>query len=131
MGRLLRRHIQLKQHPVRVAIGEPLLALLLEVSLEGAYSLGVVSLEAINDLDDLLGPLLGVFDGAHGGRVLGYGEEGGGEVGWEGLAVDEVGRYTVFFEMRGREGEVVGGFKVRRWSFEVSDPRTKMPHQNR
>lgn len=69
-------HVQLQQHPVGVAVGKPLLALLSEVALKGAHGLWVVSLEAVDDLDDLLGPLLGVFDVAHGGRNDRYGRGG-------------------------------------------------------
>lgn len=60
--------VQLQQHPVRVAVAKPLLALLLEVVLEGADSLWVVPLQTIDDLVDVLRPLLGVLGVAHGGQ---------------------------------------------------------------
>lgn len=60
---------QLQERPVGVAITEFLLALLLKVGLEDLGCLGVVPLEPVNDVPDLLGSLLGVFAvGAHGGR---------------------------------------------------------------
>lgn len=52
---------QLQQRPVRVAVAVLLLALLSQVRLQRPDGLGVVPLEAIDDADDVLGPLGGVF----------------------------------------------------------------------
>lgn len=54
-------YVQLQQDPVRVAINKTLLALLLQVCLEGADGLGVVSFQAIYYLDDLGRPFLWIF----------------------------------------------------------------------
>src|SRR5688572_28018519 len=55
------RNSQLQQRPVRVAVAVLLLALLRQVRLQRPDGLGVVPLEAIDDADDVVGPLRGVF----------------------------------------------------------------------
>lgn len=57
--------VQLQQCPVGIAVAELLLALEGQVALEGADGLGVVPLEAVDDVGDVVGPL---------GRVLGVGQ---------------------------------------------------------
>ena len=60
---------QLEQRPVGVAVTELLLALLVEVGLEDLGGLGVVPLEPVDYVADLLRPLLGVF-AVHGGQFV-------------------------------------------------------------
>lgn len=69
MGENEGRDLQLQQRPVGVAVAELLLTLLLQVGLEHVGGLRVVALEPVDDVADLLWPLLGVF-AVHGGREL-------------------------------------------------------------
>lgn len=62
---------QLQQGAVGIAIAKLLFALLLQVALQGSDSLGVVTLEAVDDGRDVLGPLGRIF------AVHGVGEGGG------------------------------------------------------
>lgn len=67
-------HIQLQQRPVGVGVAVLLLALLLQVALEGTDGFGVVALEAVDDVGDVVGPLGRVFAvhlaGGRRGRLL-------------------------------------------------------------
>lgn len=87
-------YVQLQQDPVRVAVNESLLALLREVCLEGADSLGVVSLEPIYYLGDLRRPFLWIFvvAVAHDGQLFGGCARGGGGRRLQDGPRDEVGR---------------------------------------
>ena len=54
-------HSQLQQRPVRIGVAVLLVALLLQIRLERAHSLGIVPLKAIDDAGDVVGPLRRIF----------------------------------------------------------------------
>ena len=68
-------HSQFQQCAVGVAVGIFLVALLLEVVLQGADSLGVVALEAADDVGDILRSLGRIF-AVHVGLLRGQEKEG-------------------------------------------------------
>jgi hypothetical protein len=72
-------HVQLQQRPVGVAVTKFLLALLLHVALEGACCLGIVPLEAADDVPDVVRPLCGILASHFGLSIVGKirGLEGG------------------------------------------------------
>lgn len=68
-------HSQFQQRAVGIAVGIFLVALLLEVVLQGADGLGVVALEAADDVGDILRSLGRIF-AVHVGLVSGDRKEG-------------------------------------------------------
>jgi hypothetical protein len=83
-----RKYSQFQQGAVGIAVSKLLLALLAQVALEMADSLGVVPLEAVDDACDVLGPLGRVFAVHGGGRK---GEWFEGDVGGKSINKDFYG----------------------------------------
>lgn len=76
----MEKNSQLQQCPVGAAVSVLLLALLLEVALESTNSLRVVTLKAVDNVGDVVGPLGRVF-AVHGVGFLGYIRDVRGDVG--------------------------------------------------